>query len=273
MQPLSFFALCSFNPQWNDTFAFDVGQPNMAMLRFEVIYKGLGRVALFTSPLESLKLGYHYLWVVPVDKAHTTSLATILIHLDVQTYISDMQGTTGDDAKLSMPRQLQDILEDLAANASPQISSSPNTENAPSDSPQGRREALKKGGSEATGMTIGKFRAKSLAALKKGIDKLNPAQLRNQGNGAIGDSDGSDSQDESGDDAPAQVKDSTGPLVSKGAPDVSASSAEIPKKKIGFREQHRPRRVLLPRDFLPSSPTFFRSMWLILACFLLTCFQ
>lgn len=136
---------------------FDVGQPDMAMLRFEVIYKGLGRVAHFTTALQSLKLGYHYLWLTPVDETHATSLATILVHVDVQTYFSENK----DDITLSMSSQLKDLLEKSSKGSSGSLTNSP-VPQSPSADPAGqysqllqkRRDMFKKAVSDVSGLRV-----------------------------------------------------------------------------------------------------------------------
>ena len=119
----------------------------MATFRFEIMYKGLGRVAHFSATMQSLKLGYHYLWIVPVDDTQGTSLATIFVHLDVQTYFSDpdIEG----DGTLSMTRQLQEMMHINRLSVGSSETPSP-------DQPHGntRREDFKKYASEASGLSV-----------------------------------------------------------------------------------------------------------------------
>ena len=133
----------------------------MATFRFEIMYKGLGRVAHFSATMQSLKLGYHYLWVSPTHH-QGTSLATLFVHIDVQTYFSDPAFDIEGDGTLSMTRHLQSMFQGTKTSSSSTSSlRSTHSAHSLSDGSEGaslpkitNRNFFKKAASDLTNLSV-----------------------------------------------------------------------------------------------------------------------
>jgi len=72
----------NFSPQWNDSHTFMMSGVSVGILRLELVYRNVGRVAHFTTSFSTLKPGYHYVWLTSDSDTEILNLASLFIYLE-----------------------------------------------------------------------------------------------------------------------------------------------------------------------------------------------
>jgi len=78
-------ALETYEPMFLDTFKFIVSAPEVAFLRLEVHYEGIGRVGSCTYPIQTLRGGHHFCWL-NTDSGRELGLSALFVSFKKSPY-------------------------------------------------------------------------------------------------------------------------------------------------------------------------------------------